>query len=89
MARNSYLGLARLGTHPAFTWDACTLVCRWPGCEQQFARVGEYDRHFLAHKPDARMAYRWLSGRTYDREASKQGWPPGPEALAKFGDDTV
>ncbi len=85
MARNRYLGLANLGTHPAFTWDACALRC--PICGTTTTRVREYNAHFLGHDPDARTAFRWLSGREYDRQAARRDWPDGEQALKEFGDD--
>lgn len=88
MARNSYLALANLGTHPAFTWVVAALRC--PICREfTTSRVREYNTHFLGHDPDARTAYRWLSGREYDRQAAKRGWPVGDEALKEFGDNNL
>lgn len=84
MARNAYLGLATLATHPAFSFERCELVC--PLC-LVFAtrRVAEYDAHFLAHDPVQPVAERWLSGRRYEQLALSKGWLercPGSGAVA-------
>ena len=73
MARNAYLGLAALATHPAFSFERCELVC--PLCPV-FAtrRVAEYDMHFLGHEPSRADAERWLSGRRYEQLALSKGW---------------
>lgn len=88
MPRSSYLGLARLGTHPAFSWAAAALVCPYmatAGCtEGPYTRFGEYDKHFLTHDPDAATAYRWLSAKTYERQAPRRGWPVGDDAFERF-----
>ena len=73
MARNAYLGLATLATHPAFNFERCKLVC--PLCSVfTTRRVVEYDHHFLAHEPSQLDAERWLSGRRYEQLALSNGW---------------
>lgn len=84
MTGNRYLGLANLATHPAFQRTVAALVC--PVCGATTTRVGEYNRDFLGHNPDAATAYRWLSGREYDRQQSRRGWPSGEEVSVSPGE---
>jgi hypothetical protein len=73
VARNAYLGLATLATHPAFSFERCELVC--PLCPVfTTRRVAEYDAHFLGHEPSRADAERWLSGRRYEQLALSMGW---------------
>jgi len=85
MPGNRYHRIGNLATHPAFRGAA--LVC--PLCGSAYDRVSGYNRDFLGHDPDARAAWRWLSGREYERQAPKRDWPPFDEMLAMYGDDTV
>ena len=71
--RNSYLAIGYLATHPAFSHRWVALEC--PICGKRTSRVGEYDKDFLAHDPSGRVAWTYLSGKKYDREAPKRGWP--------------
>ena len=80
MARNSYLQIGRLSTHPAFSVAAAGLVCPLRDAEP-FARVAEFKTHFLAHEPDAAAAWRWLSGRCWEREQPRRGWPTSAAML--------
>jgi len=82
MARNSYLGIARLATHPAWSSRRIALVC--PVCGGEHLRVRDYDRDFLGHEPEARTAYFYLSAKTYERLAPERGWPPLDEASMAF-----
>lgn len=71
MAFNSYVGLAMLSTHPAFSLKTASLVC--PLCKEfQTMRTGEYDRHFFAHNPTEEQIANWCSGKTYDRWKAKR-----------------
>jgi hypothetical protein len=70
---SSYHRIARLATHPAWSHRKVALVC--PVCHAEHLRVSDYERDFLAHQPDAELAWRWLSGRRYEREAPRRGWP--------------
>lgn len=74
MSGNRYMKIARLASHPAFSLGCGALVC--PLCpEFKTERAGEYDKHFIAHGPTQEQAYQWLSWRTYERLAAKNGWP--------------
>lgn len=88
MVRNGYLGVGRLGTHPAFQTNVAALVCPYTylaGCTAEpFTRVRDYDRHFLAHQPTAETAIWWMSAHTYDRVAPTRGWPSSDQALQKW-----
>jgi hypothetical protein len=79
---SAYHRIGNLATHPAFSLGAGGLVCRWPSCQEPpIHRAGEYDRHYLAHNPDASHAWLWLSGKTYKREAARRSWPSFEEML--------
>lgn len=80
--RNSYLAVARLATHPAFSHRVAALVC--PTCGNIHTKVSEYDRDFLAHNPDAELAWRKLSGKAYERHSARRGWPAFDEALNRW-----
>jgi hypothetical protein len=60
------------------------LVC--PVCDGEHTRVREYDADFLGHGPDARLAWFYLSWKTYERHAAERGWPSVEQAFADFGD---
>lgn len=73
MPGSRYHRIGCLATHPAFSHRVCALVC--PICRAQHDRVSDYDKDFLGHKPDAKTAWKWLSGKRYEREAPNRGWP--------------
>jgi hypothetical protein len=74
MTRHSYLGTARLASHPAFSYRATALAC--PICRQFITlKMTGYDRHFTSHNPAQQQGYARLSGRSYDRLAARRGWP--------------
>jgi hypothetical protein len=81
MSASAYARVARLATHPAFQPDGRLHCPR--GCES-FERVSEYDRHVLSHDLGAREAWGCLSGRTYEREQPRRGWPEAAEAMTLF-----
>lgn len=85
MARNAYLAVARLSTHPAWVHSVAALVC--PVCKATYHRVTDYDRDFLGHKPDAEEAWRWLSGKVYEREAGRRGWPSSDAVLLQESEE--
>jgi hypothetical protein len=83
---SAYHRTGNLATHPAFSFLFGGLTCRWPGCkEPPIQRASDYDRHYLAHNPDADHAWQWLSGKTYKREAARRGWPSFDEMLSREG----
>lgn len=84
MPGSRYHRVGNLATHPAWSNRVCALVC--PVCACTYSRVSDYDVDFLGHDPDAQLAWRWLSGRRYIREAAKRGWPTFEQALAQFKD---
>ena len=79
MARNSYLQVARLSTHPLFSLRTADLRCPVKECGFATASVKAAEDHFMGHGPSRDQAYRWLSGRRWEREAAKRGWAV-PEA---------
>jgi hypothetical protein len=81
MTRNSYAAVRRLATHPAFSLRDGHLHC--PLCPERFDRVREYEDHLMAHDPGVEVAWRWLSGKRWDRERERRGWPTTDEMLAR------
>jgi len=63
---NSYIALAKLSTHPAFSMSRACLVC--PLCKTfTTTRAAEYDKHFFTHNPTDKQIQELCSGKTYDR----------------------
>lgn len=85
MSRNGFHQIARLATHPAFSMDRAALVC--PLCQAEYLRVRDYDANFLAHQPDAELAWHKLSYQTYLRLAAKRGWPSSDEMLERHKEE--
>jgi hypothetical protein len=88
MPGNAYLGLGQLTTHPGFCYEHMTLCCPLgqPGgeppvprhaCGFRTDRPADYDQHLLNdHELTPAQAYRWLPGRTWQRETARRAdWP--------------
>lgn len=79
---NAYMRVARLATHPAFSWRTGALQC--PLCRESFATVGTYTPHLLAHQDlTEQVGYRFLDARTWAKTALARGWDAEPVALAE------
>jgi hypothetical protein len=79
---SAYHRIGRLATHPMFRmYGSGPLHC--PFCDEGFRRVPEAEKHLLAHDDlTVDIAWRFLSGRTWEREQPKRGWPTTAEMLA-------
>lgn len=74
MSRNAFIAVAKLGTHPAFSFiHGGVLVC--PICQDhETTSAKDFDEHFLSHDPTPLQGELWLSGDTFDRVAVERGW---------------